>query len=150
MSDYISKSALLKNLWDWRLQECPVGVCDEETETYKTICECIKAVEEQPTVDEKEIIRKAFERVVERLEESKDAKCFLASMPEQRLRGSDDAYDDAIKSSKGKKECIAEKECKTEPTGQEIGSFCYEQGATFCSVVENYRLREFTFDDLIE
>lgn len=48
----------------------------------------------------------------------------------------------AIKSSKGKKECIAEKECMTEPTGQEIGSFCYEQGATFCSVVENYRLKE--------
>lgn len=56
----------------------------------------------------------------------------------------------AIKSSKGKKECIAEKECKTEPTQQEIGSFCYEQGATFCSVVENYRLRELGFDDLIE
>jgi len=70
VSDYISKSALLKHLWDWRLQECPVGVCDEETETYKTICECIKAVEEQPTLDEKEIIRKPFERVVERLEEN--------------------------------------------------------------------------------
>ena len=56
----------------------------------------------------------------------------------------------AIKSSKGKKECIAEKECSTEPTGQEIGSFCYEQGATFCSVVENYRLRELTVDDLFE
>lgn len=69
MSDYISKSALLKNLLDWRLQECPVGVCDEETETYKTICECIKAVEEQPTISETEIIRKAMERVVERLKE---------------------------------------------------------------------------------
>ena len=68
MSDYISKSALLKNLLDWRLQECPVGVCDEETETYKTICECIKAVEEQPTISETEIIRKAFERVVEKME----------------------------------------------------------------------------------
>lgn len=69
MSDYISKSALLKHLWDWRLQECPVGVCDEETETYKAICECIDAVKDKPTLDEKEIIRKAFERVVERLEE---------------------------------------------------------------------------------
>lgn len=66
MSDYISKSALLKHLWDWRLQECPVGVCDEETETYKTICECIKAVEEQPTIDEKEIIRKTVERIIEK------------------------------------------------------------------------------------
>ena len=68
MSDYISKRALLKHLWDWRLQECPVGVCDEETETYKTICECIDAVKEQPTLDEKEIIRKPMERIVERLE----------------------------------------------------------------------------------
>lgn len=56
----------------------------------------------------------------------------------------------AIKSSKGKKECITEKEFLTYPTEQEIGSFCYEQGATFCSVVENYRLRELEFDDLFE
>lgn len=47
-SDLISRSALIKHLTDWRLQECPVGVCDEETETYKTICECIEAVKEQP------------------------------------------------------------------------------------------------------
>lgn len=72
MSDYISKSALLKNLWDWRLQECPVGVCDEETETYKTICECIKAVEELPTLDETEIIRKPMERILTRLEEKEN------------------------------------------------------------------------------
>ena len=69
MSDYISKSALIKNLQDWKFQECPIGICEEETETYKAICECIKAVNEQPTLDEKEIIRKPFERVVERLEE---------------------------------------------------------------------------------
>lgn len=68
-SDYISKSALLKHLWDWRFQECPVGVCDEETETYKTICECIEAVKEQPTLSETEIIRKPFERVVKQLSE---------------------------------------------------------------------------------
>lgn len=49
MSDLISRSALIKQLTGWRLQECPVGICDEETERYKTICECIKAVEEQPT-----------------------------------------------------------------------------------------------------
>ena len=61
MADYISKSALIKNLQDWKFQECPVGVCEEETETYKTICECIKAVEELPTVDEKDIIRKRME-----------------------------------------------------------------------------------------
>lgn len=54
MSDLISRSALIKHLTDWRLQECPVGICDEETETYKTICECIKAVEEQPTAHDVE------------------------------------------------------------------------------------------------
>jgi hypothetical protein len=68
VSDYISKSALLKHLWDWRFQECPVGVCDEETETYKTICECIEAVKEQPTLDEKEIIRKYGEQIIKKLE----------------------------------------------------------------------------------
>ena len=54
MSDLISRSALIKHLTDWRLQECPVGICDEETETYKTICECIEAVEEQPTAHDVE------------------------------------------------------------------------------------------------
>ena len=74
MSDYISKSALIKNLQDWKFQECPIGICEEETETYKAICECIKAVNEQPTVDEKEMIRKTVERIVERLEEEESRK----------------------------------------------------------------------------
>lgn len=65
MDDLISRSALLKNLWDWRLQECPVGVCDEETETYKTICECIEAVEKQPTAYN-------MDKVIEAIENFKD------------------------------------------------------------------------------
>lgn len=59
MSDYISKSALI---------ELFKSLADEhETNSisYKALCEVIL---QQPTLDEKEIIRKAFERVVERLE----------------------------------------------------------------------------------
>ena len=97
MSDYISKSALLKNLWDWRLQECPVGVCDEETETYKTICECIKAVEELPTLDETEIIRKPFGRVVERLEEFTEQTYYKSVEGDMYAGERNKAYHNAIK-----------------------------------------------------
>lgn len=61
----IDADDLVKHLTDWRLQECPVGICDEETETYKTICECIEAVKAQPTAYD-------TERVVERLERKKE------------------------------------------------------------------------------
>jgi len=57
-NDLISRSALIKHLTDWRLQEAPYGICDEETETYKTICECIKAVKEQPTAYDVEKVEK--------------------------------------------------------------------------------------------
>ena len=57
MSDYISKSALLEQL---------IGIDDE------IVKGCIGVIQTQPTVDEKEIIRKAFERIVERLEEAGD------------------------------------------------------------------------------
>lgn len=59
MSDYISKSELFKLFKD---------LADEhETNSisYKLLCEIIM---KQPTLDEKEIIRKAFERVMQRLE----------------------------------------------------------------------------------
>ena len=95
MSDYIRKSALIEAL-EKSMKEnnhkSMIGYA-EHIQEHRYL---IHLVEKQPTLDEKEIIRKPFERVVERLEESKDAKCFLASIPEQRLRGSDDAYDDAI------------------------------------------------------
>ena len=91
MSDYISKSALLKNLWDWRLQECPVGVCDEETETYKTICERIEAVEEQPTLDEKEIIRKPMELILARLKGIVVQRIAWYGMKDDICRGVDKA-----------------------------------------------------------
>ena len=59
MSDYISKSALLEQL---------IGIDDE------IVKGCIGVIQTQPTVDEKEIIRKAFERVVKRLEKLSNEK----------------------------------------------------------------------------
>ena len=87
MSDYMSKQVTMQRFL-------------KEIEQSRSECIHINTIKrllnDIDTLDEKEIIRKPFERVVERLEQSKDAKCFLASIPEQRLRGSDDAYDDAI------------------------------------------------------
>lgn len=57
MSDYISKRELLDSLI----------YC--EGLGRKSLEAVIKTINKQPTVDEKETIRKAFERVVERLEE---------------------------------------------------------------------------------
>lgn len=54
MSDYISKSALIEQLSE----------VDDEI-----VKGCIGVIQTQPTISETEIIRKAFERVVERLEE---------------------------------------------------------------------------------
>ena len=62
MSDYISKSALEKYLRDYKW-EFALG---------SDFSKAIEMVDVQPTLDEKEIIRKAFERVVERLENEKE------------------------------------------------------------------------------
>jgi hypothetical protein len=59
MSDYISKSALIEELEKVHPRVNGVDVF------WMTI----RGIEEQPTLDEKEIIRKTFERVVDRLEE---------------------------------------------------------------------------------
>ena len=64
MSDYISKSALIKAI-------------DEQVQGWgkqgivPSLFSAIAIVQNQPTLDEKEIIRKAFERVVEILEKEK-------------------------------------------------------------------------------
>ena len=62
MSDYISRSALI----DFMIRN--VVTLTEEAHDFKV--EMIDAIKNQPTIDEKEIIRKAFERVVERLEDA--------------------------------------------------------------------------------
>lgn len=59
MSDYISKSELIEELEKVHPRVNGVDV----------FWSAMKVVENQPTLDEKEIIRNAFERVVERLEE---------------------------------------------------------------------------------
>lgn len=60
MSDYISKSALISRFK--QLQ-------GSDTLANMFVLDVIKEVKKQPTLSETEIIRKAFERVVERLEE---------------------------------------------------------------------------------
>ena len=56
MSDYIRKSALLEQL---------IGIDDE------IVKGCIGVIQTQPTVDEKEIIRKTVEKIIKRLEKHK-------------------------------------------------------------------------------
>ena len=65
MSDYISKSALIEQLTEWANRNEMMGLLTG----CNVVRDCIGVVESQPTLDEKEIIRKEFERVVERLEE---------------------------------------------------------------------------------
>ena len=68
MSDYISK--------DYAIQQVE-GLTKKQRTNANINCilvnagEVIDCLHEQPSLDEKEIIRKAFERIVERLEESK-------------------------------------------------------------------------------
>lgn len=78
MSDYISKSALIKAV-------------DEQVKGWgkqgivPSLFSVIAIVQNQPTVDEKEIIRKVFERVVERLEEQE--KQYLRRKDEYEKNG---------------------------------------------------------------
>ena len=70
MSDYISKSVLIEILKKSEKEnnhKSMIGYA-EHIQEHRYL---IHLVEKQPTLDEKEIIRKAFERVVERLEEEK-------------------------------------------------------------------------------
>jgi hypothetical protein len=70
MSDYISKSELREEMR--KGQEVIKDRLDDISVSgiYATIEAVIEEIDRQPTLDEKEIIRKAFERVVERLEEA--------------------------------------------------------------------------------
>ena len=60
--DYISKSTLLDFLEEELKQDRPDGFKIYNTKRY---------IEDIPTLDEKEIIRKTVDRIVERLEEAK-------------------------------------------------------------------------------
>lgn len=75
MSDYISKEETINTIWKTFDSFADNPSNFELEETYAIRRFCFKLQEEmkaQPTLDEKEIIRKPFERVVERLEERKD------------------------------------------------------------------------------
>lgn len=67
MSDYISKSALIEDLKNDFCADCTEcgGHCRHD--------DLFETVEKQLTISETEIIRKPFERVVERLEKYKRA-----------------------------------------------------------------------------
>ena len=72
MSDYISKEETINTIWKTFDSFADNPSNFELEETYAIRRFCFKLQEEmkaQPTLDEKEIIRKPFERVVERLEE---------------------------------------------------------------------------------
>ena len=73
MSDYITKSALIEQLTEWANRNEMKGLLTE----CNVVRGCIGVVESQATLDEKEIIRKPFERVVKRFEELKnDCDCY--------------------------------------------------------------------------
>lgn len=65
MSDYISKSTVIE-LIESKMTDGCLGTDDE---TFIGGHGLVDDISDLPTLDEKEIIRKAFERVVERLEE---------------------------------------------------------------------------------
>ena len=67
MSDYISKQETIKALRNYAEQKHCGGETVLANGILKAVC-FVEREENIPTVDEKEIIRKAFERAVERLE----------------------------------------------------------------------------------
>lgn len=72
MSDYISKEETISTIWNVfnSYGNSAVHFEVEETKAIRKFCSRLqREMELLPTLDEKEIIRKAFERVVERLEE---------------------------------------------------------------------------------
>lgn len=65
MSDYISKSALIES---WCERNCGERRCRDNWDK----CMFVLHAQNQPTLDETEIIRKAFDRVVAKLESEKE------------------------------------------------------------------------------
>ena len=72
MSDYISRDETISTIWNVfnSYGNSAIHFEVEETKAIRKFCSRLqREIELLPTLDEKEIIRKAFERVVERLEE---------------------------------------------------------------------------------
>lgn len=75
MSDYISKDETISTIWNVfnSYGNSAMHFEVEETKAIRKFCSRLqREIELLPTVDEKDIIRKPFERVLERLEEEKD------------------------------------------------------------------------------
>ena len=80
MSDYISKYETISTIWNAfnSYGNSAMHFEVEETKAIRKFCSRLqREIELLPTVDEKEIIRKAFERVLERLEEARKPCKFL-------------------------------------------------------------------------
>ena len=74
MSDYISKNETIDTIWNAfnSYGNSAVLFEVEETKAIRKFCSRLqREIELLPTVDEKEIIRKTVERIVERLEEER-------------------------------------------------------------------------------
>lgn len=72
MSDYTNKRAVFETMSDVfnSYGNNALNFDEEETKAIKRFCAMLQSqIELLPTLDEKEIIRKAFERILERLEE---------------------------------------------------------------------------------
>jgi hypothetical protein len=67
VSDYISKSAFIEDIKN-EITNLAMNGLKGTPRSREELYQLIERIEEQPTLDEKEIIRKAFERVVEKLE----------------------------------------------------------------------------------
>ena len=70
MSDYISKSAFIEDI-KTEIVNIAMDGLKGTPRPREELYQLIERIENQPTVDEKEIIRKTVERIVERLEEMK-------------------------------------------------------------------------------
>lgn len=102
MSRLIDADKLILHLNDYALQEAPFSHNDDECqkEIYETIQECMKAVEEQPTVFD-------VEKVVEELENLREVELRRPDMCGELEDGDADAqYNDGV--SQGRYEAFIE------------------------------------------
>ena len=68
MSDYISKSAFIEDI-KAEITNIAIDGLKGTPRSREELYQLIERIDNQPTVDEKEIIRKQMERIVERLEQ---------------------------------------------------------------------------------
>lgn len=94
MSKYISKSKLVETLTKYKF-----GAIKNNDEREYTKEMVLLFVNSQPTISEKEMIRKTFERVIERLEQKADGSndsILVYEHQQQYHDGKEDAFRDAI------------------------------------------------------